>query len=216
MSRRPGRLRRLAQVSLPVLALPLLATGCGTSGSPSAEGTVAPVPAPSGVSSTGFTGKWAKLSAGCPTLSGQTATSLRRTGPGKPGAADADTPVAQNVNCTWGEGTGSVGVSLYLTRSDGPLPADQATAQEFQQEFDRYVQDGSTLRWKAEPGLADKAYLGIHKDRATIELSVLSSNARFTVYYQVREMEQAAWDAALTEHRETMRGLAADVLDDLS
>ncbi|MGX7674279.1 hypothetical protein [Plantactinospora sp. DSM 117369] len=53
-------------------------------------------------------------------------------------------------------------------------------------------------------------------DNAVKAPSVLSSNARFTVYYQVREVAQAAWDAALTEHRETMRGLAADVLDDLS
>ncbi|MBF9133517.1 hypothetical protein I0C86_31960 [Plantactinospora sp. S1510] len=215
MPRRPGRLRRLAQAFLLVAALPLLATGCGRSDPPQVEGIPGAPPSPTG-SSAGSTGKWSKLGTACPTLTGGTATSLRKTGPGTPSAADADTPVAQNVNCTWGEGTGSVGVSLYLNRSDGPLPADQATAEEFQQGFDKYVQDGSILHWKPEPGLEDKAYLGIHKDRVTIELAVLSSNARFTVYYQVKELDEAAWDAALAQHRDTMRGLAADVLDDLS
>ncbi|MBE1492165.1 hypothetical protein [Plantactinospora soyae] len=214
MLRTPGRLRRLAQVSLLALALPLLATGCGQSDPPAGVGSSGGAPTPS-ASSAGFTGKWSKLAATCPALTGAAATSLRKTGPGTPSAADADTPLAQNVNCTWGEGTGSVGVSLYLNRSDGPLPADQATAQEFQQGFDKYVQDGSTLHWKPEPGLEEKAYLGIHKDRVTIELFVLSSNARFTVFYQVKELDEAAWDAALAQHRDTMRGLAADVLDDL-
>jgi hypothetical protein len=204
---------RLAVASLPVLILALLATGCGGAGPSERQGES---PASTTTSASLFTGRWAKLAAACPALTGETAASLRKTGAGKPGPADTDTVVAQNVDCTWGEGEGSVGVSVYLNRSDGPLPADQTTAQQFQRAFDGYVADGSILYWKPEPGLEDKAYLGIHKDRATIELWVLSSNARITVYYQVAELERSAWDGALAQHRDTLRGLAADVLDDLS
>lgn len=207
--RRPGTVR----AALPAVVLALLAaTGCGGSG-PDRQQTAAPAAA---TPSASFTGRWSKLSAACPTLTGQAATSLGRTGVGKPSPADADTPVAQNINCTWGQGKGSVGASVYLIRSDGPLPADKATAQEFQRSFDRYVADGSILHSKPEPGLEDKAFLAVHKDRATIELWVLSGNARIVVHHQVAELEKAAWDNALAQHRDTMRGLAADVLDDLS
>jgi hypothetical protein len=138
---------------------------------------------------------------------------LHTTGAGRPSAADTDTPVAQNINCTWGDGEGSVGVSIYLNRSDR---SSTTAASEFQRAFDGYVADGSILYSQPEPGLADKAYLGIHKDRATIELWVLSGNARMTVYHQVAEMQKADWADALAQHRETLRALAADVLDDLS
>jgi hypothetical protein len=168
------------------------------------------VPAPPLTSAAGSTDKWSKLAGPCPTLTGPAATALRKTGPGRPSAADTDTPVAQNVNCTWGEGQGSVGVSIYLTRND---PRSQA---DFHKTFDGYVADGSILYSQPEPGLEDKAYLGINKDRATIELWVLSGNARITVYHQVAELEKADWPDALAQHRDTLRGLAADVLDDLS
>lgn len=210
MVRRVGRFSRLARASLSVLMLALPA-GCAGSRPPERESQTT-VPA---VPTTSFTGRWTKLAGVCPTLTGATAASVGRTGAGKPGPGNVDTPVAQIVNCTWGEGEKSVGVLLSLNRSDGPLPADQATAQQFQRFFDRYVADGSTVYWKPEPALEDKAYLSIHKDRVTIKLSILSSNAEFTVYYQVAELERSAWDDALAEHREILRGLAADVLDDL-
>ncbi|TDC80583.1 hypothetical protein E1193_17225 [Micromonospora sp. KC606] len=44
-------------------------------------------------------------------------------------------------------------------------------ARDFQRFFDGYVADGSILHWKPEPGLEDKACLGIHKDQATIVVS---------------------------------------------
>ncbi|HET9516370.1 MAG TPA: hypothetical protein VFO77_01460 [Actinoplanes sp.] len=138
------------------------------------------------------------------------------TGPGKPSAADVDTPVAQNINCTWGEGKGSVGVSIYLDRNKQPSPADSTTAAAFQRAFDGYVADGSILYSEPEPGLEDKAYLAINQDRSTIELWVLSGNARITIYHDVaEESQEAAWASTLAQHRGTLRALAADVLNDL-
>ncbi|MEU7906943.1 hypothetical protein [Actinoplanes sp. NPDC049118] len=204
-----ARFRRLALTSLAAVTLALPAAACGGPARPA-------TPATPSASADAFTGKWTGLDGACPTLTGTVATSLGRTGSGKPGPADADTPVAQNINCTWGEGEGSVGVSLYLNRSDGPLPAAETTAQEFQRSFDKAVTDGSIRHERPEPGLEDRAYLGIHKDRATIELWVLSSNARVTVFHQVPELDESTWESALAQHRDTMRGLAADVLDDLS
>ena len=203
-----ARIRRLALTSLAAVTVALATAACG--------GPVRPVtPARPSSSAAAFTGKWTGLAGPCPTLTGTVATSLGKTGPGKPGPADADTPVVQNINCTWGEGEGSVSVSLYLNRSDGPRPADETTAQEFQRSFDKAVADGSIRHERPEPGLADQAYLGIHKDRVTIELWVLSSNARMTVFHQVPEPNETARESALAQHRDTVRGLAADVLDDL-
>jgi hypothetical protein len=212
----PGWLRRLVRPSLPILTVALLATACATSDPSVEESRSAGGSAASTTPSAKFTGKWTRLGTACPALSGDTAKSLKLTGSGTPSAADLDTTVAQNVNCTWGKGAGSVGVSMYINRSDGPLPADQESAKDFNEELDKRVKDGSTLYWKPEPSLADRAYLAIHKDRANIELSVLSSNASITVYYQVAEIDRADWDKALAQHRETMRGLAEDVLDDLA
>lgn len=208
----PGRRGRPARPALLALAVTMLTAACAGAGAQPAPRTPPATTSPTAA----VTGKWSSLDAACPTLTGQVANQLKKTGPGKPGAADADTPVAQNANCTWGAGGGSVGVSLRLNRADGPLPADQATAQQFQTSFDGYVADGSIVHWKPEPDLEDKAYLAVHKDRVTIELWVLSSNASLTVYHQVSEVPEAERDTALARHRATLRGLAADVLDDLS
>jgi hypothetical protein len=216
MPRTFGRARRLMQASLPVLTLALVTAACAGPAEPKTPGTP-PASAPaSALPSTGFTGKWTKLAAACPTLTNKTATALHRTGAGKPSPADTDTAVAQNVNCTWGEGPGSVGVSLYLNRSDGPLSANETTAQEFHRSFNKYVADGSILYSKPEPGLEDEAHLAVNKDQATIELWILSGNARITIYYQGAVLEKSAWDGALAQHRDTLRGLAADVFDDLN
>jgi hypothetical protein len=205
------RRRRLTAAAAVVGALSL-ATGCAAPAEQEQPGA----PTASASPSAAFAGKWSKLATACPTLTGEAAIRLKKTAPGTPSPADAVTPIAQNVNCTWGEGEGSVGVSLQINLTDGPLPADQAMAQQFQATFDGYTTDGTILRWRAEPGVEDKAYMAIHKDRATIELWVLSSNASVTVYYQGPEMDESQWDAALRERQTDLRGLAADVLDDLS
>ena len=47
-------------------------------------------------------------------------------------------------------------------------------------------------------------------------LWILSSNARIIVYHAIPKVDEDRLDEALDQHRDTMRGLAADILDDLS
>jgi hypothetical protein len=196
------------------LIVALAASGCGVEADPveppprSAEPAAAPTTG-------GSVGKYDRLAATCPALDGRTARRLKLPAAGKPADVNADTPVSQIVTCTWGDGAGSVSVLVTIDRRTGAPTAEESIADQFEEDWRAAVGEGRTLASEPISGLGDQAYLGVHRDRRSIVLSVRASNAQIQVSYGVADIPPEALTASVDKCRDTLVSLGRDVLDDL-
>ena len=208
-------MRRSAMV--PALAVALALTGCGIETDPVAvppgPGGSAPASAPGTET---FVGKYTELNGTCPTLDGDTARKLKLPATGKPADVNADTPISRIVTCTWGTGVGSVSVLATIDRRTGTPTAEQRTAEQFEKDWQASIDDGRTAASEQVSGVGDKAYIGAHRDRTSLVLSVRASNAQLQISYGVADMPPDAFAATIDRNTATLVALGQDVLNDLA
>jgi hypothetical protein len=208
-------MRRSAMVLAPAVALAL--TGCGIEADPVAvpPGSSESTPASAPGTET-FVGKYTKLNGTCPTLDSDTAQKLKLPAAGKPADVNADTPISQIVTCTWGTGAGSVSVLATIDRHTGTPTAEQRTAEQFEKDWQASIDDGRTLAAEPVSGVGDKAYIGAHRDRQSLVLSIRASNAQIQVSYGVADMPPDSFAATIDRNTATLVALGQDVLNDLA
>lgn len=208
-------MRRSAIVA--ALAVALALPGCGIQAEPVAvpPGSGESTPAsPPGTEK--FVGKYTKLNGTCPTLDGDTAKMLKLPATGKPADVNADTPISQIVTCTWGSGVGSVSLLATIDRHPGTPTAEQRTAEQFEKDWQASIDDGRTLAPEPVSGVGDKAYIGVHRDRQSIALSLRVSNVQILVSYGVADMPPDSFAATIDKNTATLVALGQDVLNDLA
>jgi predicted small lipoprotein YifL len=202
---------------IPVLATVLALTGCGIESDPVAvpPGSGESIPAPASATET-VVGRYTKLNGTCPTLDDDTAKTLKLPTAGKPADVNADTPMSQIVTCTWGTGVGSVSVLVTIDRHPGTPTAEERTAEQFEQDWQASIDDGRTLAPQPVSGVGDKAYIGAHRDRQSLVLSLRASNAQLQFSYGVADMPPDLFAATIDRNTATLVALGQDILNDLS
>jgi hypothetical protein len=202
---------------VPALAVALVLTGCGIEADPVAvpSGSSESEPA-SSPGTEKVVGKYTKLNGTCPTLAGDTAKKLKLPAAGKPADVNADTPISQIVTCTWGTGVGSVSVLATIDRHTGTPSAEQRTAEQFEKDWQASVDGGRTLAPEPVSGVGDKAYIGAHRDRQSLVLSIRASNAQLHISYSVADMPPDSVAATIDQNTATLVDLGQDVLNDLA
>lgn len=196
-----------------IVTCALLTPGC-TKQSPSDE-EKDPTPTISPTLSARYTGKWKALSSKCPTLTGGSAKKL-----GLIAGADPDLYL-DNVSgtitqCTWRKETYSIVIDINLFRlDDEQRNAEQKARQKIQDDWNDIIDRKFAIRYQDDLDFENESHIGIHRDQSRVILMVRSSNVVIGIMHKTSEGQVVDSDESLMAYRETMRGLAEDVLDDL-
>jgi hypothetical protein len=209
-SKQKPQIRRLPLT----LAFMLLIAGCTSQARPNSDdGDLTPLISPTFTAK--YTGKWKTLAGKCPMLTGSSARELGLAPETSPNSY-SDSVAGLLTQCTWDGKTGPTIITIDIMRLDNEKgTAEQKAAKETQNKWDQYLRGEFLIKFKDDFDLGNESHIGIHRDQSHVIFLLQSSNVAIKIIHEASNGGIANSNESLMAYRATMRGLAADVLDDL-